>query len=269
MSDDQFVQVLRAIGDLGLHPDQADAEQRVINRLEHELFALSAAQTTAPSRSRLRLRLPRRRVIAISGFAALTLSAAGVASALLTHDPAKLSAGVACYDNIQRVGVISGMPLDGRLAVADCADVWRHGAFAGDGSAVGKAAPPTLQACVDRSGGKPIQVVPGDSPTICATIGLVSDPAAGADSGSYAKLARSLDDAGATRCLSLAGAQTVAQQALTDTGLGATWTITVASTRLTPQNPCMQFGHDSDGRVITIMPGGTPIDQPTSTTPGS
>lgn len=271
MPDPSLEDLLAEVRDLGLDDNFDATHQRVLGRLGASIGAQQAQQRRSLSRWRSKRR--RHPVVTVIGAAGLTLCLGAAGYAVVADPQPNLSRGIACYSNTDRSGGVDATVPDGRTAIAICSQAWQDGQITAAGQPGAKtttAAVPTLQACVDPSGKLAIQVIPSATAGICAKYGLVSEPDAGARGArSYAKLMSALFDADSVRCLSLAGAQAVAQKALADAALTSTWRIRVSSDQLTTLDPCMQFGNDDAQRVIYIDPGSTPGDNPDDRTPGN
>lgn len=264
LEDHVLDEMLRDLHDAGLPAGaQNEMERRVCERVAHHT-------TTPPGRRRgAARRLPQRRRRAVGAGVVGVLALGGGAYALLAPQPAKISSGIACFENADRSGSMAAAQFDGRTAIETCSALWREGGLVSvvAGHAATPIPPvPELQACVDPKGKLAVQVIPSPTPAICAKNGLVSQPDAGANSKPYADLARELDPIIAKRCLSETRARQIAQDAIAKAKLPATWRVVSSSQHLSAQS-CITMAPDSSAQTITLLPSAPPIDNPDDTTP--
>jgi hypothetical protein len=264
LEDKVLDQMLQSLHDADLEDDAgAEIERRVSRRLED---GLDAAPTTRGYRVPSRFR--RRRALGLGLGLAGALAIGGGAYAVLSPQPAKISSGLACFENADRSGAMAAAQFDGRTAIAICSELWRKGAIVSTpaGQAPAATSPvPELQACTDPTNKLAVQVIPSPSPAICARYGLISQPDVGADSKAYAALSRALNATLVKRCLSAAGARAVAEAALAKTNMPAGWKVIDPGDL--PAATCVTATVDSNARTLTLLPGAPPIDKPTETTP--
>jgi hypothetical protein len=167
MHDADLVARLARVGDLGVTQPTPAMRDRARRALLVEIDQEERALNRRPKSGRRRLA-----VVAVLGLAACSAGTVGYAS---LSSPNKASAGISCHLDAQQDGSQTIHALDGRSAISVCAEDWRTGVI---GTRVRKV--PSLQACVDPAGDKPIRVFPSSDPSFCYRMSMRSDPTAGA-----------------------------------------------------------------------------------------
>jgi hypothetical protein len=268
MLDDKVLdQTLRRLHDAGLDDDAGiEMERRVAERVAHGMTAAPASGDRRLRRVPGRRRRRRALGLGVALFGALAVG--GGAYAVLSPQPAKLSSGLACFENADRSGAMAAAQFDGRTAIAICSELWRKGEIVSTPAGQAPAAippVPELQACSDPTNKLAVQVIPSPSPSVCAKYGLISQPDVGADSTPYATLSRVLNATLVKHCLSEARARAVAHAALATANMPSDWK--VISSEGLPAGVCITISADSNAHTLTLRPGESPIDNPTETTP--
>lgn len=190
--------------------------------------------------------------------AAFAAAGAGYA-ALHSGGGPDLSAGIGCQDRASLTPDASTQaPLDGRSAIAICAELWRRGHV--DGTPTSPA--PPLQACVVRGGGGAIRVMPGESAATCEALGLESRPRAGGSPAQRRYAAFHWDTIrsvhrGPPRCVTPAEGERLVRATIAEHRMTG-WTIEtgggIAGEGFSDVRPCVSLAFDSARRVVVLVP---------------